>query len=130
MGEPDAAAQTATLRDFALALPGAWEDHPWGDRVVKVGKKIFVFLGNETPSEERADQVGLCVKLPESADEALSLPGTEPAGYGLGKAGWVNMWFAPEHEVPVDLMCDWIEESYRAVAPKKLIKQLEAERAG
>ena len=33
------------LREYALAFPEAWEDFPWGDRVVKVGKKIFVFLG-------------------------------------------------------------------------------------
>ena len=26
-------------------MPGAWEDHPWGDTVVKVGKKVFVFMG-------------------------------------------------------------------------------------
>ena len=27
------------LRERALKFPGAWEDHPWGDTCVKVGKK-------------------------------------------------------------------------------------------
>jgi predicted DNA-binding protein (MmcQ/YjbR family) len=37
------------LKSFALELPEAWEDHPWGDTVVKVGKKVFVFLGSNRP---------------------------------------------------------------------------------
>ena len=28
-------------------------------------------------------------------------------------------------EVPVDLLEEWIDESYRAVAPKTLVKQLD-----
>ena len=108
------------LRGEALGFPGAWEDHPWGDTVVKVGKKIFVFLGEE----------GFSVKLPESAEEALSLPGAEPTGYGLGKAGWVSVRFGGhDDDDPVDLYCDWIDESYRAVATKTLVKQLDAQRA-
>jgi predicted DNA-binding protein (MmcQ/YjbR family) len=105
----------------ALGFPGAWEDHPWGDTVVKVGKKIFVFLGD----------AGFCVKLPESADEALSMPGAEPAGYGLGKAGWVNIHLdaAEADDAPVDLFCDWLDESYRAVATKTRVKELDAQRA-
>jgi predicted DNA-binding protein (MmcQ/YjbR family) len=32
----------------ALAKPGAWADEPWGegDRVIKVGTKIFMFCGS------------------------------------------------------------------------------------
>ena len=33
------------LRIFALGLPGAYEEFPWGESVVKVNKKVFVFLG-------------------------------------------------------------------------------------
>ena len=36
-----------SLREFALTLPGAWDDHPWGETVIKVKKKIFVFLGED-----------------------------------------------------------------------------------
>ena len=46
---------------------------------------------------------------------------TAPTGYGLGKSGWVSVQFAPREKPPMDLMRAWIDESYRAVAPKKLV---------
>jgi predicted DNA-binding protein (MmcQ/YjbR family) len=106
------------VREFALGLPGAWEDFPWGDRVVKVGKKIFVFLGEGTEAN------GYSVKLRESQDAALAVAGAEPTGYGLGKAGWVSVPFKGRSP-SVGILCDWVEESYRLVAPKKLIKELD-----
>src|SRR5262250_623849 len=104
------------LREFALGFPGATEDFPWGERVAKVGGKVFVFLGKTS----RDGSFGLSVKLPLSKDAALDLPFTEPTGYGLGKAGWVSASFSPKDRAPVEILKVWIEESYRAVAPKKL----------
>ena len=104
------------LRDFALGLPGATEEFPWGERVVKVNKKVFVFLGKGDASEG----CGLSVKLPHSRDAALAQSFTEPTGYGLGKSGWVTARFERRERPPLDLLLRWVEESYRAVAPKKL----------
>jgi predicted DNA-binding protein (MmcQ/YjbR family) len=106
------------LLAFALGLPQAWEDNPWGERVAKVGKKVFVFFGVR-------EDFGMCVKLPESGPEALSESFAEPAGYGLGKSGWVMMKLSGK-KVPIGRLQDWIEESYRAVASKKLAAQLDA----
>jgi predicted DNA-binding protein (MmcQ/YjbR family) len=125
------------LREFALSLPGAHEDFPWGERVAKVGKKVFVFLGHAdadkaAASAKKSEHVGepgglsLSVKLPRSRLEALSLPFASPTGYGLGKAGWVSARFGRRDRPPLELLIAWIEESYRAVAPKKLVKELEA----
>jgi predicted DNA-binding protein (MmcQ/YjbR family) len=114
-----------TLRAHALTFPGAWEDHPWEETVVKVGKKIFVFLGM-APEEREHGDYAFCVKLPESADQALELPGAEPAGYGLGKAGWVLLRMKSAEDAPVDVFCDWIDESYRTVAPRRLVAELDA----
>jgi len=108
------------LREYALSLPGAHEEFPWGERVVKVGKKVFVFLGRD----EGDDAGGVSVKLPISGSVALSLPFTEPTGYGLGKSGWISASFQRGHRLPVELLREWIEESYRAIAPKKLVAQL------
>lgn len=75
------------LRALALGLPEAHEDFPWGERVVKVRNKIFAFLGTDGGTEPGA--VG--VKLVESLEQALAVPGAAPMGYGLGKAGWVTV---------------------------------------
>lgn len=107
----------ASLRRFALDFPDAHEDFPWGERVVKVRKKVFVFMGLADGG------LSLSVKLPESQHIALMLPFTEPTGYGLGKSGWVTARFEPKEKPPEDLLLEWVEESYRAVAPKKLIAE-------
>jgi predicted DNA-binding protein (MmcQ/YjbR family) len=105
------------LEAFALAFPGAWSDTPWeGDIVAKVAKKIFVFFG----------ETSISIKLPESADQALAAPGATPTSYGLGKSGWVTVPFTGKGAPELGVVEDWIEESYRAVAPKKLIKDLDA----
>ena len=101
---------------YALALPEAYEDHPWGESVVKVNKKIFVFLGMEPPSKW---PISVGVKLPQTHAMALSQPGVEPSGYGLARAGWVTVDLAAA-AMPFELLCELVDESYRAVAPKRL----------
>ena len=49
-----------------------------------------------------------------------------PTGYGLGKAGWVSAFFQDADDIPLPLLEGWIEESYRAVAPKTLVKALQS----
>lgn len=112
----------ASLVEFALSLPEAWEDTPWDSApVTKVRKKIFVFHSG-------ADDPGISVKLVDSLDHGLSLPGAAPVGYGLGRHGWTFIPLGDAGPDDAELMRDFIEESYRAVAPKTLVKQLDAAR--
>ena len=105
------------VRAFALALPEASEEHPWGEDVAKVRGKIFVFLGATTSGR-------ITIKLEESHAHALSIDGAEPTGYGLGKSGWVTVPLrAPG--VSIALLRDWVEESYRIVAPRRLVAELD-----
>lgn len=120
--EADLSAAEEQLRRYALAKSGAEEHFPWGDRVVKVRGKIFLFLGR--PGEE----LSLSVKLPASREFALDYPFTKPTGYGLGKAGWVTCRFESGESVPLDVMRAWIDESYAAIAPKRLQKEAAADR--
>ncbi|MFG3261271.1 MmcQ/YjbR family DNA-binding protein [Streptomyces bobili] len=112
------------VRRFALGLPGATEEFPWGETVAKVDKKVFVFLGVTDGSYP----LGLTVKLKDETAHAhaLASPGAEPAGYGLGKAGWVSVPLAGEGAPAAELLCDWVEESYRTIAPKRRTSELDA----
>jgi predicted DNA-binding protein (MmcQ/YjbR family) len=105
-----------SLRDHALSLPEAYEDHPWGESVAKVRKKIFAFFGGP-------DGTSVTLKLVESRPFALAVPGAAPTGYGLGKAGWVTIPLAAAPSPGV--LRDWIDESYGIVAPKKLAALLD-----
>src|SRR6478735_3684144 len=110
----------AKLRDFALALPEAHEDMPWGERVVKVNNKVFVFLGHDAETEH----FGIGVKLPNSNKSALRLPFTAPTGYGLGKSGWVSAKLDDKSQASFEMLRDWVKESYCAIAPKGLADQV------
>ena len=116
---PSTIEQAATaLRNTAMSYPEAHEDFPWGEVAVKVNKKVFLFL------HSTGETLALSCKLPHSSDMALMLPFARPTGYGLGKSGWVSASFTAKEEPPLDLLREWIAESYRAVAPKKLVAAL------
>jgi predicted DNA-binding protein (MmcQ/YjbR family) len=102
------------VRSFAAGLPEAWEDHPWGETVYKVGKKVFVFFG----VPQLGDPLSLTIKLADSHDEALAFDWAEPSRYGLDRSGWVTC--AVPDDAPLEMIVGWIEESYRLVAPKRL----------
>ncbi|MEZ4294336.1 MAG: MmcQ/YjbR family DNA-binding protein [Polyangiaceae bacterium] len=118
---PRLARAAAALTAFCKTFPEAYEDHPWGETVYKVKGKVFVFLG--VPD----DTFGISAKLPITGAVALMLPFASPTGYNLGKAGWVSARFTAKDDIPLDLLKAWIDESYRAVAPKKLAAQLPSE---
>jgi len=72
------------LLAYCLAKPGAWRDEPWeGDVVVKVGAKIFAFLGSGT-------SVGVkCGASREAADEwLLQYPDDASVMAYIGRSGW------------------------------------------
>jgi predicted DNA-binding protein (MmcQ/YjbR family) len=107
------------VRAFAFGLPEAWEDHPWGESVAKVGKKVFAFFG----VPEADDGLRFTVKLRDAHEEAMAFEWVVPAGYGLDRGGWVTC-VAPD-DAPLEMLTGWIEESYRIVAPKKLVALLD-----
>jgi predicted DNA-binding protein (MmcQ/YjbR family) len=82
----------AELLAYCLAKPGAWQDEPWeGDVVVKVGSKVFAFLG--TPENAA---VGLkCGATREVADEWLHRypDDAHPSAY-IGRSGWNRLAMA------------------------------------
>lgn len=109
-------ADARALRKAALAYPDTVEDFPWGHSAFKAaGKKAFLFMG-----EEAGGGWSCSMKLPYRNSEALKLKGATPTGYGLAKSGWVSFAFGPKSKAPMAKLTDWLDESWRAVAPKKL----------
>jgi predicted DNA-binding protein (MmcQ/YjbR family) len=111
----------ARLRKLALSYPEAHEDMPWGHHAIKVKGKSFVFLAAD------GETFSLSAKLPSSAGVAVKLPFASPTEYGLGKSGWVTGRFPRTAPVPFEMLKLWIDESYRAIAPKRLVAQLPAQ---
>jgi predicted DNA-binding protein (MmcQ/YjbR family) len=108
------------IRAFGLAYPGAHTKSPWpGHLDLAVKDKTFAYLSIE------GDPFSISCKLPQSHVAALTLPFAKPTGYGLGKSGWVSATF-PDETPPIEMLKEWIDESYRAQAPKKLVAELDA----
>ena len=88
-----------------------WGDHP----TFRVRGKNFVFCDQNAES--------LTVKL--SRDEAEAVVATDPtaspAGYGLGRHGWIAVDVAPDADDDRwRILREWVRTSYTLVAPKKL----------
>jgi predicted DNA-binding protein (MmcQ/YjbR family) len=111
----------ASLRKFALALPETDEAFPWGERALRVRGKAFVFMRYE------AGELSFSVKLPASRRNALALPFASPTHYGLGKHGWVTIEVPRPTSSLESQFKEWIGESFRAVAPKRVAALLDSE---
>jgi predicted DNA-binding protein (MmcQ/YjbR family) len=120
---PDAALRE--LRAFGLRYPQARTRSPWpGHLDLAVNDRTFAFLSVE------GEPFSISCKLPHSAAMALNLPFAQPTPYGLGRSGWVSATPPADEPVPVDLLKAWIDESYRALAPKKLLALLPPSASG
>ena len=115
-----AKAAVDALREWGLTLPGAHSKSPWeGHDDLAVNDKTFAYLST-------GEEFRLGVKLPYTSDVALELPYATPMAYGLGKWGWVSFTPRDDEIPPLPQLQEWIEESYRAQAPRKLVKELDA----
>ena len=111
------------LEGFALSLPEAWFDTPWDEsRVTKVRKQIFAFYGDQ-------DAPSIGVRLVESPNVAMALPGASAMSYGMGDDGWTNVPIPGLDDGATDMLHQFIEESFRSIAPRTLIVQLDEELA-
>ena len=112
------------LRAFGLSYPGAHGKSPWpGHDDLAVNDKTFAYLAAS------GDPFSLSCKLPYTLEVVLELPYATPTGYGLGKSGWVTFTPSEAQMPPLEQMKEWLDQSYRAQAPRKRVKELDA-RAG
>lgn len=109
------------LIDFALGYPETTLEHPWDHDAVKVRGKMFAIFGGAANPK---GVFSMTVKLPVSSEMAVTLPWVAPSGHGMGKSGWVTARLTSGDDFEIETMKGWIDQSYRAVAPKALVKTL------
>jgi predicted DNA-binding protein (MmcQ/YjbR family) len=99
------------LKTYCLSKPGAWPDEPWeGDVVVKVGAKIFAFLGAGT-------SVGVKCGTREEADEWLArYPQDAGVMPYIGRSGWNTLQVGGA--IPDDELLEAVDASYDIVVSK------------
>jgi predicted DNA-binding protein (MmcQ/YjbR family) len=110
------------LLQIVLSLPGAYEDRPWGSVHCKVAGKIFVGWGRHDDGEM---ELGFRVSPELQSMLVASDPRFKIAKY-VGKYGGVDMRIGPKPNW--DEVEQFIVESYRLIAPKKLVRELDARR--
>ncbi len=114
------AANMDRLEEIVARLPEAervdiaeWGDHP----TFRVNGKNFVFCDQEARH--------LSLKLPKEEAAAVTAtdPDVHPAGYGLGRHGWVALDLAPDPDADRWRQVEeWVRSSYVLVAPKRLAR--------
>ena len=109
----------AQIRSMCLALPEAREVEAWGHPTFRAGKKMFAGFGGE------AGEFTLGLKMSfERQDQLLEDDRFFPTPYAA-RLGWVSLH--------IDGRTDWdevrglIEEAYRQVALKRMLKALDGE---
>ena len=79
---------------------------------------MFVGLGHRDAAEP-----SVYVKLGSSYEQAIDLAGAFPTTMsGVGQFGRLTI---PLPVADLDLLFDWVDESYRLIAPKRLVKVLD-----
>ncbi len=82
--------------------------------------RTFAYLSAE------GEPFSVSFKLPYTGSEVLGLPGTMPTAYGLGRGGSVTLTDTGGDLPSLKQLKAWLDESYRAQAPRRLVKELDA----
>ncbi|WP_193103371.1 MmcQ/YjbR family DNA-binding protein [Brachybacterium sp. FME24] len=112
------------VRSIALALPGAQEKVSHGRPAFFTGR-IHCYYGGSRKVDGQWEQhpQAVLLHLPPSETAALrEQPRAFVPAY-LGASGWIGLDLGSETE-PAEL-AELIEESYRTVAPRHLVAQLD-----
>jgi phosphoribosylglycinamide formyltransferase-1 len=117
------------VRQRAMALTEAEETSSHGAPAWRItGGKFFAYFADQHHGEPH---IAVLVKT-SGADELAGLVESNPDAYFkpayYGAAGWVGL-ILNRPDVDWDAVADWLMRSWRAVAPKKLTRLLDAAEA-
>ncbi len=108
------------IRVFCLSLPEAHEVEAWERPTFRVRNKIFAM-----PRERDGERPSLWCKAAPGV-QTLLVSGDPETFYAppyVGPKGWIGIGL--DANADLDYVCALIEESYRLVAPKTLVKRLD-----
>jgi len=109
------------LQVVATGYPEVTESPSCVNRAFKARKKNFLFLGEKDDGKLR-----LMVKLESSLPSAQALAKKQPERWSVGNTGWVTGQFTEETAPDETVLAGWIDESFRLLAPKTVVKQLDS----
>ena len=112
------------LSRYGLTLPETDLVPAWPPaRCLRVRKRMFFMFG---PKPEPLDALTLIMKLPISAEMVQDLPFVRESKGWYKQHNWVIASFGPEDDIlaEMDTLKGWMRQSYCAMAPKKLARQV------
>lgn len=117
----------AELREIALGFPGAFEKISHGRPSFFVTKMFAMYGGSSktvVPGEMTRFPHSLLVKVDETDRRALAQDTRFFFPAYLGPAGWLGLDFTAA-KIDWAEVTELVDASYRLVAPKKLLNQLD-----
>jgi hypothetical protein len=114
------------LRKLCLALPQAHEVEAWGEPTFRVRNKLFAMYAAPNNHHGAGRPAVWCKAAPGNQSIMVrAAPDRFFVPPYVGPSGWVGVWLdrEPDWAEVADLMRD----SYRLIAPKKLLALLDAE---
>jgi hypothetical protein len=121
------------LTAFGLQLPETDVAPGWATtRCLRVRGKMFCVFGAERhKADVRPDKLSIILKLPVSAEMVQDLYFVIESQGWYKQHDWIIAQFGPNDDIlgEMDTLKAWVIQSYCAMAPKKLAKQVMVERA-
>ena len=117
------------LTAFALTLPETEAGLGWPPtRAVRVRNRMFCVFGNKA---EPLDELTIILKLPVAAEMVQELYFVKESKGWFKQHNWVIAHFNADDDIlgELETLKAWIVQSYCAMAPKKLGRQVMADRA-
>jgi predicted DNA-binding protein (MmcQ/YjbR family) len=114
------------LRKLCLALPDAHEVEAWGEPTFRVRNKIFAMYA-DAGNHHGGGRPAVWLKAAPGDQEAMvaAAPDCFFAPPYVGPKGWIGVWL--DGVVEWDDVADFVRDSYRLVAPKRLCASLDSE---
>ena len=120
------ASPNVRLRKLCLALPEAHEVEAWGEPKFRVRNKIFAMYASANNHHGKGrDATWVKAGPGDQANMVAAAPECFFVPPYVGPGGWIGIWL--DGVVQWDDVADFVRDSYRLVAPKKLCALLDPE---